>query len=162
MKKQGFTLIEMVVVVSVLAVILVTITSMLINSFRARNRADLTDTLEQNGSYILSEITKNFLGSDMAGVTCGGNSLTLINKKDGDQTVILCTDGANIASNSANTVVLTKGVTASNCSQFVSCEGTPGSVSAINVSFTLSSGAVGSGMENTDSRSFQTKVAARN
>lgn len=162
MKKQGFTLIEMVVIVSVLAMILVTVTNVLINSFKARNRSDLTDTLEQNGSYILKEITKNFLGADMAGVTCGGNSLTLINKKDGNQTIILCTDGANIASNSANTVILTKGVTASNCSQFVSCEGAAGSVSAINVSFTLSAGATGSGIENTDSRSFQAKVAARN
>jgi hypothetical protein len=60
-------------------------------------------------------------------------------------------------------VILTKGVTASNCDQFVSCDvDANGEVSAINVSFTLSAGATGSGMENNGSRSFQTKVAARN
>jgi hypothetical protein len=51
----------------------------------------------------------------------------------------------------------------SNCNTFVSCDkDTDGNVTAINVSFTLSAGTTGSGVENTGSRVFQTKVAARN
>lgn len=158
--RQGFTLIETVVVVSVLAVIIVTITSLLVNSFKARSKINLADTLEQNGSYILSQITNDFLNSDGGNAICGGSSLTLVSRQDGGTTVIQCNEGANIASNSAS---LTQGVTVSNCGQFVSCDlGTDGKVSAINIDFTLSSGTAGAGVENTGSRSFQTKVAARN
>lgn len=160
MKRQGFTLIETVVVVSVLAIIMITITSLLINSFKARNRVDLTDVLEQNGSYVLSQITSNFLNSDGKNTVCSGSSLTFVSLQNGASTTILCNEGGNIASNSAS---LTGGVTASNCTQFVSCDTDAiGNVTAINVGFTLSSGVVGSGVENAGARSFQTKVATRN
>jgi prepilin-type N-terminal cleavage/methylation domain-containing protein len=163
--KIGFTLIEMVVVVSVLAVIMVTISSLLINSFKARNKINVSDVLEQNGSYVLSEVRNDFLNSDGKNADCGdGTQLTLISRLDGNQTVIQCNEGADIASMSATmTVKLNHGVSVSNCVQFVSCDtDADGNVTAINVGFTLSAGTAEAGVENSGSRSFQTKVAARN
>lgn len=160
MRKNGFTIIEMVVIVSVMAVIIVTIVSILLNSFKARNRVDVTDTLEENGSYVLGAITNDFLNSDGKHAVCGGNSLTFVSKQDGGTTTITCNETGDIASNSAS---LTQGVTASNCAGFVSCDtDSDGNVAAINISFTLSAGTSGSGAENAASRPFQAKVAVRN
>jgi hypothetical protein len=146
--------------VSVLAVIMITIVSLLLNSLKARNRVDLTDVLEQNGSYILSQVGSDFLNSDGKNAVCGGNTLTLVSLKNGEQTLIQCNEGANIASNSAS---LTSGVTVSNCANFVNCDTDDnGNVVGINIGFTLSSGDLGSGTANFGSRSFLGKVAARN
>ena len=157
--KKGFSLIETVIIVTVLATVMVTITSLLLNSFRARNRVDMTDTLEQNGSYVISEITKNFLAADAKNVTCAGNQIIMKSIKDGQDTTIICNEGVSIASNSAN---LTKGVKVTNCGQFVTCDGNAGEVTAINIGFTLTSGVPEAGVEDSGTRSFTAKVAARN
>jgi prepilin-type N-terminal cleavage/methylation domain-containing protein len=162
--RQGFTLIEMMVVVSILAVIMVTVISTLLSSFKAKNRVDTADRLEQNGSFALNEIRNNILNSDGKNVTCGvGSSITFVNRQDGQQISIECIEGGAIASVSAGLVTdLTVGVSASNCSNFVNCDTlATGEMTAANIGFTLSVGAPGAGPENYVSRSFLTKVAVR-
>jgi type II secretory pathway pseudopilin PulG len=152
----GFTLIETVVVVSVLAMVMITIASVLMNSFKARNRADLTDVLEQNGSYVLSQITNDFINSEGKNAICGGDFIAITSIKDGVGTTIQCNDGVSIASNSA---ILTNGVVPI-CPQFVTCEyDTDNNVTAVNIGFTLSMVSLSG---DSGQRSFQAKVAARN
>jgi hypothetical protein len=116
--------------------------------------------LEQNGSYILGEITSDFLNSYGGVAQCGpgGDTLTFKSVRDSEITTITCDDSlGRIASNSA---VLNVGATVSGCENFVSCEtDADNKVTAINIGFTLS---VGEGVGDTGSRSFRTKVAARN
>ncbi len=164
-KRNGFTLIEMMVVVAVLAVIMVTVVSVLLNSFKASSRVDVADRIEQNGQYALNEIRNNFLTSNGLNVTCNtGDSITYMNQLDGNVNTLQCIEGGAIASVSATTTTnLTVGVSASNCNNFVTCEVTStGMVTSANIGFTLSTGVPNSGSENYVSRSFTTKVAVRN
>lgn len=165
-KNNGYTLIEMMVVVGVLAVIMVVVTSTLLSAFKAKSRTDTVQKLQQNGNYVLEEIRNNFLKSDGKNVNCAANSVSFINRMDGQQIQLICNEGASIASVSASTGVtknLTVGVSATGCGGFFSCETSPtGEVTAANISFSLSAGVPESGPENYISKSFATKVTVRN
>lgn len=165
MKKNnsGYTLIEMMVVVGVMGAIMVVVTSTLLSAFKAKSRTEVMGQLQQNGNYVMEEIRNNFLKSDGKNVVCSGNSVTFINRMDGEQIQLVCNEGFSIASVSAAIDKnLTVGVTATGCGSFFSCErGTDGEVTAANISFTLSAGVPESGVENSISKSFSAKVAVR-
>lgn len=163
-RQDGFTLVEMMVVVAVLTVVMVTVSGLLLNSFKASSRVDVTDKVEQNGQYALNEIRNNFLTSNGINVTCGvGGSITYVNQLDGNTNSLQCVEGASIASISGGrTTNLTVGVSASNCSNFVTCDFSPeGLVTSANIGFTLSAGTPNAGLDSYVSRSFETKVAVR-
>lgn len=164
--KKGFTLIELVIVVSVLAIILVTVTTVLLTSFRARSRVDISDKLEQNGNFALAEIRNNILNSDGQNVVfCGGNTISFVNKQDGATITLSCADGDKIASASAVTQRLTSAdVVALNCATFVSCSSlVSGIVSTVDFKFVLATNTMPSvGIAETISRAFETKVVIRN
>lgn len=164
--RQGFTLIEMVVVVSVLMVLMVTITTVLVNSFKARNRVDVSDRLEQNGNGALMEIKNNFYKASGADIVCPvsggiGSSITFKNINDGKLITLTCFEGAQIASGSAK--LTSSDVRVTGCGSFVTCVKSPtGEVMAVDFSFVLSSGVIEAGTENFSSRKFESKVTVRN
>jgi len=168
MRRNGFTMIELVVMVAVLAMILVTVTAVMLNSMKARSRVETGDRLEQNGNLVLSALRDNFLTSNGQGVSCLltgqsgiGSSVSFINRNDGVQITLNCA-GGRIASNSA--VLTSSDVTVSDCSTFVTCDTLPSSggiVSVANFSFVLKSGVTEAGIEGYASRRFETKVVVR-
>jgi prepilin-type N-terminal cleavage/methylation domain-containing protein len=170
---KGFSLIELVVVISVLAVMMVTVTSVMVNAFRARSRVDIADKLEQNGNLALNEIKNDILRSNGSNVSCAmqgsgdvGTSISYINREDGQQTTINCLEGIKIASSSANPADLTSNdVIVQGCDTFVSCDTLPSSistVSVVNFKFVVATSTMPSvGIAETISRSFETKVVIR-
>jgi prepilin-type N-terminal cleavage/methylation domain-containing protein len=171
--KYGFTLIELVVVISVLAVIMVTVTNIMVSSFRARSRVDIADKLEQNGNSALAEIRNNIFNSDGRGISCLlggtigiGRSIIFTNKHDGKETTLDCHNGSMIASESADSLSLTsEDVIVGGCDTFVSCEPLPSSpdvVSVANFKFVVSTSTMPSvGIAETISRTFETKMVIR-
>lgn len=160
--KKGFTLIEMVVVVGVFGLLMAVVVGVLVNSFKAKNRVDLTSLIEENGRFVQAELRKNLLLARANSLVCPvgvGTSVGFENNKDGQLTVIIC-DSAGIASESASPVDLTGTSVTVDCSNFVSCSA--GNSPIVNFNFTLSAGVVGGGAQSFASRKFEQGVVVRN
>jgi prepilin-type N-terminal cleavage/methylation domain-containing protein len=176
--KNGFTLIEIIIVLTMFAIITAGIVGSLMSTFRAQTKVSLSNKVVQNGNWALSEIRKNVINAVSMNADCPtspsiGTSMAFVSVNDGDMTTITCypPDAAHpngrIASESANNGVfdlISDEVTVKDCSRFVSCE--PGSfnnvISNVNFNFVLSAG--GSNPENPNyiEKSFSSKVSIRN
>ena len=167
MKKNGFTLIEIMVSIGVISLIILVITGVLMNTFKAKTRVNIADIVERNGSFALSEIRRNIINSPVQSIVCPsglGSSLTMAGQ-DGQITQIICNEDGAIASSSANGVVnLTDDdVRVTGCSGFVSCStGSSTEVSKVSISFGLESGVEEAGVKSYVSKDFEISVAVRN
>ena len=163
MKKKGFSLIEIVVVAGTMAVVMVTVSQVLFNSFRSKNRVEKADDLEQSGNWVLEELRKNVINSLGVGLTCDTpGRLTLSSASDGEVTTLTCSEDGQIASASASRTddLLSGGHLASNCGNFVSCDPRPqGGVGTVNFQFTLTAPG---GSDIGVSRVFHSRVVVRN
>ena len=171
-KNNGFTLIEMVVVIGVFGIIMASVTGILINSFRAKNKIEVADMVGEVGGEVISELKNNIVAALSTGAVCttdgtASDSISIINADDGGVTTLKCYENGQIASESANGVFdLTKtGVTVSGCNNFAQCElysGTTDRISRVNFQFTLFSGSQNAGVDKFVSRQFQSSVTVRN
>ncbi|MCX6726980.1 MAG: type II secretion system protein, partial [Candidatus Shapirobacteria bacterium] len=140
--RQGFTLIELLVVVGVLGIILITMSTVLINSTRAKNRTAIIQNLDTNGNRILDKIKYNLINADPATIVCPvgpGSSITFNDKMGGgDSTALICSEGADVASVSAINGHLglnTGSVVVSGCGNFVSCNIVGTGVQSMDIKF---------------------------
>lgn len=170
---RGFTLIETVVIVGVMGILMVSITNILINSFRAKNRIEVSDKIEVDGSAALRELRENVLAASGVGVSCAtdaaeiGSTLALVGLNDGVVTNLICYENSKIASESANgTFDLTSGsVKVTGCDDFARCIPDPDTnerIQLVNFFFRLSSGDSGGLSEGYRLRSFEQSVVPRN
>lgn len=169
--RQGFTLIETLVVVSVLGIIMTTVISIMLNSFKAKGRTDITNRLEQSASYLTMELRRKVLNAEKKSIVCPGSgvgsSMAVINKFDGQPTVIEC-DQANsrVASVSASGTFNLSGldVGVSGCANFISCDTLPvtGEVGTVKFNFGLYSSTGGSAVDTFVQRTFENTVVVRN
>ena len=174
MRRQvGFTLIETIIIVGVLGVIMVAVTNVMINSFRAKNRVEVADKVEENGATLLRELRDNVITANGVGMTCAvnvgdiGSTLSIVNSIDGQVTNLVCYEGSQIASVSAsgNFRLTSSEVKVTGCDNFARCVLFPDStdrINQVNFSFTLSAGDTSSPAEQSKVRSFQSSVVPRN
>ncbi|MFZ2153131.1 MAG: prepilin-type N-terminal cleavage/methylation domain-containing protein [Microgenomates group bacterium] len=171
--KRGFTLIEMLVVVGVLAIIMITVTSILANSFKAKNRVAVADLVEQNGALVTREIRNNIMMTAGIGVSCvvdgvsAGSTLALTNIDDGQVTNLVCYENSKIASESANGNfdLTTNSVKVTGCDNFARCDLYPDTadrVAKVNLLFNLSSGDTAVSPVAGNSKTFNSSVVVRN
>jgi len=166
---RGFTLIELLVVVGVFGIILVSISTILINTIKARNRTYIIQDLETNGNSILDKMKYNLINAIPETIVCDGDTISFINKVGvGDSTVIACEENVRIASSSAqntsNVYVLSSDkVHVTGCGNFVTCNSSAlGEVQSVDVSFRLRAGSVlDPAVEASVARDFKTKVTVR-
>lgn len=64
--KRGFTLIEIIVVIAIIAIMGVVLTEIFIRSLRGNEKAQAVANLKQNGQFALDEISKNIREADDA------------------------------------------------------------------------------------------------
>ena len=79
-RQAGFTLIEIMVSIGVVSLIILVITGVLMNTFKAKIRVNIADVVERNGSFALSEIRRNIINSSAKLIVCPsdvGSSLTV-------------------------------------------------------------------------------------
>ena len=103
--KKGFTLIEILIVTSVILIVMASISGSMSGVFNSQGKSRAIDKINQNGSWILSELKKNMLNADSgtengAGFSCPVNgdysdSITITSIKDGDKTTISCFDAGD-------------------------------------------------------------------
>lgn len=163
--KKGFTLVEILIVVSVTVLIIASISGIMSGVFISQSKSKANDKITENGVWILNELKKNILNVDNTNsrnggkFTCpvnnNGSSITVTGVKDGETTTIKCLDtidGYKIASISGRKVGLGVGETIylfqgmkdtllRDCSNFVSCSTLPSLVlSHVKFNFTLEAG----------------------
>lgn len=173
-KKNGFTLIEIIVTVSTIGIILVVVVGTVLQIMKAQNRNRGMSELSDQGNWILSELKKNaFNGGSLS---CSGDNLSVgvTNLFNGASTVLSCNMLDNsIASVSGKTVrkLNSAGIKVINCDNFVKCltyeEGAPDEeggitgdnrVLSVSFSFGIGTSVAGIGV----SQSFTTTVTLRN
>ena len=117
--KKGFTLIEILVVVSVIVVIMASIAGIMSGVFKSQNKNKATDKINQSGNWILNELKKSTLNANSNDINGGsyfscpmnnvGTSMMVTNVKDKKKTTIAClnsgVDGYKIASISGEKTV---------------------------------------------------------
>lgn len=129
MKKSGFTLIEILVSISILSLVSVVIASILFLSLRSDSKTRSAKEVKQNGNaavLVLKEFIRN-----AESISCFEDQIDVVSS-DGGTSSFLCFEG-KISSNSAN---LTSSLV--ECSNFsVSCSDVTGG-QLVEFSFTLS------------------------
>src|SRR5260221_14599893 len=110
---QGFTLVELLAVITIFITVGVFITSIIVSTLRGNNKTNAIAAVQANGSYVMSQMSKLIrnVRSLQAPVSCGTIaspvSSSSISLRDADNltTIFSCTtDGQNrtiIASNGA-------------------------------------------------------------
>lgn len=159
--QNGFTLIEIMVVVVILALIMVSIIGVTLSVLRVQNQTKSGSKIVSGGDMILNELRKNILNSNPSSISCNedSNAVTFTNNFDGQSTEISCNSG-KIASTSAQTVYLNGGdVSVIDCSNFVTCY-TKSSLEVSGVGFKFGIGTSVSGVGT--SQNFEMMVTVRN
>lgn len=157
--KSGFTLVEMLVVISVLGLIFAISSGFLFSSLFGSSKAEIFKEVRQNGSWALSVIEAMILNSRT--VECESSKTLNITDKEGFVATIFCDDVTEmkIASNGAN--LTSRAVSVSDCS-FV-CEKTEGKSTKVDISFSVSQKSEGTLKPSEKARlDFSTTVLTRN
>ena len=150
MKRNGFSLVETLVVIAVVSLVMLAIIEIMLNSFKAKRMTDSTVEVNQSANMVFDEIRRNLLDAVGTETICApaGDKVTFISQTDGGETTLECVEGATgsrIASVSAGKHIITltpESVKISGCSQFATCKSPGGSdtVYAVDVNFTVSIG----------------------
>ena len=163
-KKKGFTLVEIIVVVSSVGVIMMIVVGTILQTMKAQNRNDALSRLADEGNWILGELRRNIFNSN-GKITCrdGNLSVGLTSLYDGTETVLSCETLTNnrIASTSGSIVrtLNATDINVINCVNFAICETTPDSdVSGVTFNFAIGTTVSGVGA----SQSFSTTLTVRN
>ncbi|HPT66319.1 MAG TPA: type II secretion system protein [Candidatus Woesebacteria bacterium] len=169
MKKRGFTLIEILIVIGVVLIIMVSISGIMSGVFTSQNKNKSSDLITQNGSWILNELKKNILSADSSSqkFSCTSNSISITSLKDGDTTTLICDiENNNISSQSATTgrtvdFINNEELRLTGCTGFVNCETMPnGQLSKVTFKFNLGAGVIG--LTSETNKDFSIDVALRN
>lgn len=148
--KTGFTLIEILVVVGVIEVLILSVSGVMSGVFSSENKNKAISKIDQNGSWVLSELRKNILSSasDDGKFVCPvdiGTSISIISVKDAEETIISCVDG-KISSYSATRNDLITLFEENNdlglvdCDNFIKCNIIDDKLSSVNFNFILKAG----------------------
>lgn len=147
--KRGFTLIELIIVIACLGLIMVSVSSILFNSFKAKNKISYQQSVEDEGQFILSELRRRVMeASDINQV--GENFSFTENEID-----ILVSCGAGETMSIGGTEVT--GRTRATCSDFATVSG-----KSVDIGFTLSIGNQSAGQDMWGEKSFKTTIFLRN
>lgn len=174
--KKGFTLLEMVVSISIVALVAVVLSQIFIVTLRTNAKTEISKDMKQNGELALESMVRMIQRAKSIATTCASSgttvqSLTIVNNDDGETTYGCVADGTamRLASSSASA---TKYLTSSNvtlggttCSEstleFV-CYGAAGLPGSVTISFQLSHSGMSFVSFEQSSESFQTTATMRN
>lgn len=175
--KKGFTLIEILISVTILATVMVLISQVLFTSTHVNTKSVLLQDIKQNGEYSLDVISRSVRGARAWYRNCAdGQTSTdsaMILTNDNETITYMCvSDGAaaRIASVSAtgnkryltnNTMTLSagNGIDCSDSTLTFSCPSAPDD--AMTISFTLSQRSTSTSVYDIAKQTFETSVKPR-
>lgn len=157
-KVSGFSLIELILVVSILAIVVIMASNFLLSTLSSSGKAGITKEVKQNGNFALSVMEALILNS--TSVNCPDDKTISLTDTEGSTTVFFCdeTEG-KISSNSAN-------LTADNVKVFAcqfTCENNVGKPSKVSINFSVrEKSALTLRPGEKTSLDFQTEVVTKN
>jgi prepilin-type N-terminal cleavage/methylation domain-containing protein len=160
MKKTGFTLVEIMIVVGILGIIAVVGSGTFFSILRGSTKTKTLQLVKQNGDYAVSVMERMIRNAKS--VSGGGSSITITNP-DGETTDFSCSGSpATIASNSAS--LMSSEVKVNDCTNIFTV--TPGEAgirpAVVKINFSLSQAGTPSRPEEQTSVNFQTTITLRN
>lgn len=154
-KNRGFTIIELLVMISAFAIVSVVTVAFLSMTLFSSSKTIAIKEVRQNGNYAMSVIERLVLSAKS--VTCLTTESIGITTLDDQSTTIGCSAG-KIASGSA--YLTNSKVTVANC--VFSCKLNQGAPNMVGVGFTVSIGGASSPTHEKSSMSFQNNFIVRN
>lgn len=171
MKKTGFTLVEILVVISILAIIVVAGSNMFFTLLRGSSKAKTLQLVKQNGDYAISVMERMVRNArNVSGL--GSSSSIVIQNPDGQQTTFECcgTSSDLMIASISGTLTCQQARLTSGEVKVISCPfvfsvvpGVTGTKPAVvTIKFSLSQAAVTTRPEEQAAIDFQTTVSLRN
>lgn len=132
---MGFTLVELLVVSTIIATVGFVFSSSFIALMGGSKKADIVSEVKQNGNFALS-VMEQLIRNSLPSSSCTPTSVT-INNSDGGTTTFACIDIDGVMRIASNSSALTsRTVRVVECS-FVCPTPVPASPAGVNISFTL-------------------------
>lgn len=166
---SGFSLVEMLIVVTLTVMIIVSASSVLLTSLLSGGQVNTTKSIKQNGDYAMAQMTtllrnaiKLLPNDDGETCTTGMTQIRFLSLDDGTTTFsrseISSTD-ARIASNSAH--LTSDSVFLPDTMQFDCSQSADGAITNIDIFFTLTKGNTGNRITEVGSQDFTANVTIR-
>jgi len=115
LKQCGFTLVETLVSIGILAIISTVVAAVIFIVTRTSTSTKILQEIKQNGETAITVMT-DFIRWVKSGECQGGNSIVVV-ASDGETTIFSCDTNQRIASTSANSTFLTSENVS--CSEFI-------------------------------------------
>ncbi|KUK79541.1 MAG: transmembrane(s)proteins 12..34 [Microgenomates bacterium 39_7] len=166
-RQRGFTLVELLVVVTIFAGLGVLLVNSLFSILRSNTKSELIKEIRQNGSFALDVMTKKLTSAQNPQCSEDESRVTFLDTS-GEEITFLCDEDGYIASASAGikTALTTNQtgedkikITLTKCS--FKCE-TAGTKNKVTIDFTLSQAGASSRQEDLAQQSFSKVVLVRN
>ena len=172
MKKgiNGFTLIEILIVLGILAIIVVVGSNMFFTILKSSSKTKVLTEVKQNGNYALNVMARMIRNGKIGAGECGANPdrITITNPDDGITTFHCCGSPPMIASKSGSLtceqarLTSNKVQVSSSCNDFISCTQAVGGPPVVTINFTLQQAGTAARPEEEALVNFQTAVTLRN
>ncbi len=161
-KKNGFTLIEVMIFITILVVILSISFSFMLITFKGSSKATALKKVKQNGDFALSNIERFVISAKKVQWDIDNPTSMEVTLPDGSQTTFACDpDSHRISSSSASIYYLTdEDVSVTGCS-FVGTTN-PGTPAVVDINFSVSYGEPDALSSEKASLDFNSKVIVKN
>jgi len=159
--RNGFTLIESLVVVGVFSILALISSQILLSTLKGTTKSETESEVHQNGDYALSVISQMLRNSRrlISPTTSGSYTSLTIQNPDRNQTVFTCDlPNQTVASNSAR--LISDNIKATTCSFEFTFP--PSGPPTVTIDFTLVKNPTSSRPEETAQTDFTTQVTLRN
>lgn len=129
--KKGFTLLELLMVVSLLGLALITVTGLLGNIFSGSGKSRALQAVKQNGQFALSTIERTARRAKTLTVCSGGTLIVIVPETAGDVTYTFNRSGSVLRRNGVNLTGADVRVTGFSCDLTPAVAGNPAVVKII-------------------------------
>ncbi len=174
--QEGFTLLEMVVSLAIIAIVSLVLSQVFISTLRTNTKTEILKDMKQNGDLALETMVRMIQNAKSVSTTCNvagtsSSAVTIVNEDSGETTFTCLLDGTvtRLASTSAEgNIYLTSdnvtlgGATCAASTLLFTCFGSAGVPSSITVSFQLAQSGTAAQAFESSSESFQTTATMRN
>lgn len=161
-KHQGFSLIELIVVIGLLSLLTLAISSIMLTSILSSNRVRLTTKIKQSGNYALGQI-QNMIRNAKSLETCNSvdSELILTNQDGGSTAVVMEIDAGGINRVASNSGIYLTPETINVSTFSINCEPSDETPALIKISFDLHTANKSISRQN-PSLHFETSINLRN
>lgn len=162
---RGYTLIELISVITVFAIVGIIVVSITAFTLRGSKKSDLVENVRLSGNAVLSQMVRFIRYAESIDypscVPSATSSWIKFSSLSSTQTTLSCETASNTIAYNGTPLIETNSLLVTDC-QFVCRQPTTADAPTVTIQFTLKSNNTSSFLENNVSVPFQTTVSLRN